>query len=59
MIIDEEVIRSEIEQGVAQVDDTLTIDDFSCIYDNESRNLKVLFTAKTADNETISVSTDW
>lgn len=57
--MDENAIRSEIEKGIAQVDDTLTIDEFVCNFDKESRKLSIFFTAKTTSGETISVNTDF
>ena len=57
--MDENVIKSEIEQGIAQVDDTLTIDDFSCNVDKEKRHLKVFFTAKNPNGETVEIRNSW
>lgn len=57
--MDENVIKSEIQQGIAQVDDTLTIDEFSCIFDKEKRKLKVFFTAKNSNDETVEVNNTW
>lgn len=56
--MDENVIKSEIEQGVAQVDNSLSITEFVCDYDKETRKLKVHFTAKS-ENETVEVSNIW
>lgn len=57
--MDENVIKSEIEQGVAQVDSSLTITDFSCNIDKEKRILNVFFTAKNANNETVKIQKNW
>lgn len=57
--MDENVIKSEIEQGIAQVDSSLSISEFSCDYDKETRTLKVFFTAKNANGDTVEVSTKW
>lgn len=54
--MDESVIRNEIEQGIAQVDSTLTISDFALDLDKENRILKVGFTAKKPTNETVEVN---
>ena len=54
--MDENVIRNEIEQGIAQVDSTLTISDFACVFDKESRKLKVGFTARKPNDETVEVN---
>lgn len=57
--MDENVIKSEIEQGIAQVDSSLTIDEFSCTFDKEKRKLKVYFTAKNSNDEKVEVSNVW
>ena len=54
--MDETTIRSEIEQGIAQVDPTLTISEFACYFDKENRKLKVGFTAKKQTDETVEVN---
>ena len=54
--MDESAIRSEIEQGIAQVDESLTISDFACVFDKENRKLKVGFTAKKPTDETVEVN---
>lgn len=53
--MDENVIKSEIEQGIAQVDSSLTIDSFECKFDQKTRKLTVRFTAKSQNNETVEV----
>lgn len=57
--IDEDIIRSEIQQGLSQVDENLTIEDFSCEFDETTRKLKVNFKAKNAKGETMEVSNAW
>lgn len=58
--MNEEVIRSEIEQGIKQVDPELSITEFSCNFDKSARKLKVYFTAKTPNSEeTVEVSNAW
>lgn len=52
--IDEDVIKSEIEQGISQVDDNINIDSFSCEFDRKTRQLNVHFTAKAQSGETIT-----
>lgn len=56
---DVNVIKSEIEDGVEQVDNTLTVDSFQCEYDKEKRNLKVKFTAKNSSGETVVIQNTW
>lgn len=57
--IDENVIRSEIEQGIEQVDESMTIEEFECEYDKETRTQKVRFTAKNSNNESAEVNVEW
>ena len=57
--MDENVIRNEIEQGIAQVDPNLSISGFSCVHDEEKRKLTVSFTAQSGDDETMEVSVVW
>ena len=57
--MDENAIKSEIEQGVAQVDDTLTITEFSCIVDKEKRHRSVFFKAENPNGETVEISNSW
>lgn len=54
--MDESVIRAEIEQGLAQVDSTLTITDFLCQYDGKTRTITVHFTAKSDSGESVEVN---
>ena len=55
----EELVRSEIEQGLQQVDSTFSILDFECIVDKKTRLLTVNFTAKNEDNVTVSQQFDF
>ena len=57
--IDENIIRSEIEQGIAQVDETLTIDEFECQFDSATRKQRVKFTAKNSNDESVEVNLLW
>ena len=57
--MNESIIRSEIERGVAQVDDSLEITEFSVDLDKTTRKQKVFFTVRTQDGETMEVSDEW
>ena len=58
--MDENVIKSEIEQGIAQVDSSLTITEFICSYNRDARKLNVSFSAKSSNNdEVVEVSNSW
>ncbi len=57
--MDESVIRNEIERGIAQVDDALSVIDFACIFDEPNRCIKVSFTAKKPNEETIRGDVAW
>ena len=57
--MDEYEIKNEIEQGIAQVDDTLTITEFSCTVDKEKRHRSVYFKAEDTNGETIEIINSW
>ena len=57
--MDENVVKNEIEQGIAQVDSSLTINEFVCDFDKETRKLSIFFTAKNAEDETVEVKQSW
>ncbi len=56
--MDENIIKSEIEQGIAQVDKSLNITEFVCNYNKATRELKVFFKAESQDT-TVEVSNKW
>lgn len=55
--MNEDLIRNEITKGVAQVDDSLTIDSFSYTFDSQTRKSNIFFTAKTESGETLEINT--
>ena len=57
--MDEYVVKSEVEQAIAQVDDTLTMTEFSCTIDKEKRKLNVFFAAKNSNDETVKINNSW
>lgn len=57
--VKKEIMRSEIEQGALQVDDTLNIDNFECSFDKNTRVLSVNYTAIGADGEEMAISTEY
>lgn len=57
--MDENEIKNEIAQGVAQVDDTLTITDFSCTVDKGKRTCSVFFKAENTDGEAVEIRNSW
>lgn len=44
-IIEDDVIKAEIQDGLSQVDENLIIDDFEAVFEQETRTLRVSFTA--------------
>ena len=54
--VNEELIKSEIQDGLEQVDSTLRITDFECCFDRLNRQLKVTFTATNDKEETIKTT---
>lgn len=57
-VTDEEV-KSEILDGLLQVDSSFIISDFNMELDTEKRELNVSFTATNAEGDTIEVDTSW
>lgn len=57
--IDEDTIRSEILDGLTQVDDSFKIDEFTCIFDSETRALSVRFTATNSSKESVEITEVW
>lgn len=55
----DDVIKSEIEDAVAQVDDSLTVDNFATDFDSNDRRLTAHFTAKTANDEDMNIKVDY
>lgn len=53
---DEETVRSEIEQGLLQIDSSLVLTDFSMDFDSKSRTLSVRFTTVNGDGESVEVN---
>ena len=54
--INEEVVKSEIQDGLEQVDSTFVITEFSCEFDRANRHLTVNFSATNKAEETITTS---
>lgn len=50
-VIDSDVVRAEIEDGLLQVDENLATDTFDCFYDKEKRKLSIVFTATNRETE--------
>lgn len=53
---DEETVRSELEQGLLQIDSSLVLTDFSMDFDSKNRTLSVKFTAENGDGESVEVN---
>lgn len=54
-----EMIKDEIKAGLAQVDDSLNINEFSCEIDSVTRKLIVSFTASNDSGETVEASLEY
>ena len=55
-IIEDEIIKAEIQDGLSQVDANLIIEEFECVFDAETRKLRVHCTAKNKEtSETVKV----
>lgn len=57
--VEDDNVKSEILDGLLQIDDTFVITDFSTERNAETRKLDVKFTASTADEETVTVDTSY
>lgn len=51
--VDEDVIKSEIEEGLSQIDSSFSITEFSYEFDSDKRKLKVSFSATNDDGTVI------
>ena len=56
---DVNVIKSEIEQAIEQVNSTWSLDTLACEYEKSTRVLKVRFTMRTSSGEMVEVSNEW
>ena len=57
--IEDDTVKSEILGGIMQLDNTFAITEFSSERNAETRKLDVKFTATTANNEAVTVSTSY
>lgn len=53
-----QLLKGEIQSGISQIDDTLSIKTFNCNYDKAKRTLSINFTASNADGESVEISTE-
>lgn len=56
---EDEIIKNEILDGLLQVDETFSIDQFAVEFDSESRKLKVSFTASNESGATVSTEVEY
>lgn len=55
-IIEDEIVKAAMQDGISQVDENLIIDDFECAFETQTRKLRVHFTAKNkATAETVTI----
>ena len=57
--IEDDTVKSEILDGIMQISPDYMITNFSAERNAETRKLDVKFTATTADNEAVTVSTSY
>ena len=56
-VIEDEVIKAEMQEGLRQVDEDLVIDDFSTVFEKDTRKLRVHFTVVNKKNgETVEIN---
>ena len=59
-IVEDELVRAEIQDGLSQVDENLIVDEFECAYAAETRTLKVIATIKNKQtSETMEINEVW
>lgn len=44
-IVEDEIIKAEMQDGLSQVDENLIIDDFETVFETETRKLRINFKA--------------
>lgn len=55
--VDEEIVKSNILEGILQIDSSFMLTSFDMNIDKATRKLNVSFTATNAQNETVNVET--
>ena len=58
-VINDEILKNEVLQGLQQVDETFAITEFSYTFDKKERRLYVSFKAQTQNGETIDINNAW
>lgn len=58
-VINEEIVKNEILQGLLQVDSSFFIENFETSFESKTRKLNVYFTAKNSNNETVEINNVW
>lgn len=59
-IVEDEVIKAEMQDGLSQVDENLVVDNFESAFDKSARKLRVCFTAVNKEtDEAIEISNEW
>ena len=57
-VIESEIIEAILQDGISQVDENLTIDEFECDFDKKTRKLKVHFTVVNSET-TEKIEMQW
>ena len=57
--MNEELIKSELLQGLLQVDSSFSITEFFADFDEKTRKLSISFTGQTNDGEEIKVVNEY
>lgn len=58
-VVEESIVRSEILDGLTQVDDSFQIDEFACDFNSVNRALSVSFTASNGSGESVEINEVW
>ncbi len=57
--ITDDMIMTQITDGLRQVDETLYLDDFKCMRDSENRKVSVSFSASNTQNTALTIEQSW
>lgn len=57
--ITDDMLMTQIIDGLRQVDESLYLNDFKCIRDEENRNVKVVFSASNTEDTAVVIEQTW
>ena len=55
-VVENSIIKAVLQDGISQVDENLTIDDFECVFDTTTRKLRIHLTVINSEtDETLEI----